>query len=556
MSLETDVIKWFEQGRGQRNNFDNRWQRFLDYTGLPRKDITTERDVGATKTDQVFSSCCSDALHTFANFLQGNLFPQGSKNFSLRFLDDELNLDPDAVGWLELCVLAQHQMFARTNFYSATLEWITDLAAFGNSDMLIESVKSRSPRLQPICFTTLPAGSYVWGEGEDGQIDKTIRLLTFKARDLVMRFENKPGAQISESIKQNAENSPLRDIKVLHGIIPRDWIAQKKRLKTDKDMDYASVWIDYEGKRMIYESGYEEYPCAAGRWAPIAGEIYARGLGDEALPDTAVLNQGEDMLLTSVEKKLDPPLLIERNSVIGPVDFQAGGTTVIMSMNRKPEPLIAEGTDVVFVSNYFERKEASIQRVFFYQPIKALISNESPQPEKTAFEVSARLKLLHQIIAPVSGRITEGIKKMIDVTFNIMLRRNMFPMPPPSIAEFAARTKKNIETEVEFQGVLSKSQRVEEANAIMEYGQGLLYLSQFDKNVLYKLDAQKAADILAQIHGTVHIQREQAKIDLIVEKDNQIEQLMQQLQVANSVADTAGKLTPALQAANGNGQAA
>lgn len=557
MSLETDIISYYNQGKSQRNQFDNRWQRFLDLTGLPRKDITTEREPGATKTNEVVDGTTSDAHSTFTNFIHGNLFAQGTKWHSMRYQDPILNEIPEAAWWLFDAVNRMLNLYARTNFYSSTLEWVGDVGWAGNAEMLTEEVQSRKPVLQPIAYTTVPVGSFVWCEGNDGLIDTTYRCFPMTVQQIMSRWGDNPRAFVPDAIRKLADKEPFRNFRILHAIMPRD-VVYNRRLKTDKQMPYASIWIDYDGKKLIQESGYHEYPCAPGRWAPISGEIYARGQGDLALPDTGSLNYAKSKALIYVDKTVDPPLVYERQSIPGGViDYNAGGRTVVNNMQRRPELLApSSGGNQRMVELSLVDMRDQIRNVFYYQPIKALISNESPQPEKTAFEVSARLKLLYQIIAPVAGRMMEGMKRMIDTTFAIMFRRGMFAPIPDVLVAYMETTKKKIITEVEFQGALARFQRQEENEQIMDISQKLLFLSQFDTNVLYKLDAMKAADSIFTVAGRNDLARDKKQVNLIIQKDEQIKQLQQQLMVANSVADTAGKIAPALTAIQGGKQAA
>ena len=557
MSLEQDIIRWHDQAKSQRTSFDNRRQRFLDLTGIPRKDITVDRQPGATKTDEVVDGTTSDALHTCANFLHGNLFAQGTKWHGMRYQDPELNKDPEAAEWLFDCVNRQLNLYARTNFYSSTLEWVLDVIWSGDTDMLIEEVQKRITRLQPIAYTTIPVGSFVWIEGDDGLIEGTIRCFPMKVYQIMERWKNNPKATIPDAISRLETKDPTRNFRILHGILPRDLIPNR-RLKTDRQMPYMSVWIDYDGKKLIQESGYNEYPCAPCRWFPISGEIYGRGQGDIALPDTGSLNYIKTKALIYADKSVDPPLVEERGSIVGGViDYNAGGRTVVQNLQRRPELLAPNpGGDRRMVELSISDMRNQIQACFYYNNIKALIGNESPQPEKTAFEVRAKLKLLYEILAPVAGRVMEGMRRMIDVTFAIMLRRQMFLPVPNVLLQYIADTGRSINTEVEFTGALAMFQRESESQQILTTAQQLQFLSQFDSNVLFQLDAPKAARQVFELNGTTHLQRTKAQVDKILEQKAQEAEQQRQLMVANSVADTAGKLTPALTAIQGGKQAA
>ena len=318
------------------------------------------------------------------------------------------------------------------------------------------------------------------------------------------------------------------------------------RQRSDKK-PFASVWIWKDGKETIEESGYDEWPVACARWAVTSGEPYARGLGELACPDAQTLNVLKKKIFIAMDKTVDPATIEKKNNLVsGVLDHRPGARNVANDINgiRILDAELRAGNR--FQEINMADLQRSIRQTFFVDDIKRLISAEGPNPQKTAFEVAQRLKLLYQILGPVSGRFeSEGQKTNIQRTGALLDRMDAFVPPPPELVG-----QKRFD--IEYDSPLSRAQRDDEALSIQQYvGSDIPLLMQVDPTTKNIPDAHLMARHLAEIRGVQHEIRDQEEVDKITELENQVLSLQQALAAASQTAEAVGKLGPVLPYVNG-----
>lgn len=533
MNLARDICSWYETLKSRRANFDTIHQDIIDFCIPTKSDVLIQRHIGQSKTDRIFDSTGSFGINLLSNFIQGSVFNQQSRWFVLKHRDEAINANTEAADWLHDTSIRMLLALRQSNFYAASLEMIQDWVAFGNGALMIESLMQRG--VWRMRFTAPPVGSYVFSEGEAGIVDKFIRKVQIPAREAVARFP-----KLSDERKTLAEKDPFRQIDFLHAIFPREWKGyQERKIRGAKDMPFSSCWVDLEKKALVDEGGFEEFPGAVARWSVLAGEAYGRGPGELALPDVKTLNRADEMAMVAWGKVLDPPLKVQRGSVIGTISHKPGGQTIMTDINRIA-PMF-EGTKWDVHSLNREDKRKQILQVFHVNEILQLVARESPQ--MTAFEVNARLRLLQQILGPTFGRFeSEALGPIIDRVFGLMLRQNKFAEIPEIFQESDGQL------DVEYEGPLARSQRDDEILAYQAFTADVVQLAQLDPKVTTVLDPMKMAKELATIRGVQQVIRSDEEIDEILAAA--AEQQAQQQQVASgmALAESVSKLGPGLKA--------
>ena len=244
---------------------------------------------------------------------------------------------------------------------------------------------------------------------------------------------------------------------------------------------------------------------------------------------------------------MDPATIEKKNNLVsGVLDHRPGARNVANDINgiRILDAELRAGNR--FQEINMADLQRSIRQTFFVDDIKRLISAEGPNPQKTAFEVAQRLKLLYQILGPVSGRFeSEGQKTNINRTGALLDRMSAFIPPPPELAG-----QKRFD--IEYDSPLSRAQRDDEALSIQQYvGSDIPLLMQVDPTTKNIPDAHLMARHLAEIRGVQHEIRDQDEVDKITELENQVLSLQQALAAASQTAEAVGKLGPVLPYVNG-----
>ena len=114
-----------------------------------------------------------------------------------------------------------------------------------------------------------------------------FRQFNMPARAVIQRF----GEEVLDNkILNAAKKNPYENITLIHAVYPRD---DRNTTRTDnKNMPFASVYLDPGSRTVLSESGFEEFPYVAPRFLKASFEIgYGRSPAMTALPDIKMLNK-------------------------------------------------------------------------------------------------------------------------------------------------------------------------------------------------------------------------------------------------------------------------
>jgi hypothetical protein len=537
-----EIVQLYTSLRSARFNFDNTIQEIIDHIDPHHRDVTTERVPGERKNQAQFDGTSAYGSHVFAQFVEGSVFNQATKWFSLASRDPALTVKAENATWL---TDTRDRMLRemRNSFYGPAGQSVMAWTLFGNAPMLIEEVpaemRGNRTTLGRIKYTSIPWGTYVMFEGADGRIDGFIRSIKLPAHVILKRF----GDVVSDDIKTAASKTPMREFEILHSILPRDFQAySKSAIKTSKDYEFASCWVECAKKKLLKESGYRKFPVAVARYDLISGEVYARGLGEIALPDQKTLNQADQKALLKWDRELDPPMLVRRNSIIGrDLSQKAGGKTVVNDINTAVKPLI-EGSNWMAHDHMAQRKQTQIYQVFHVNEILNLLARE--KPEMTAFEVNARLTLLQQILGPVFGLLeAEFLSVIVDVTLDIMAYADMLQQPPEDLRN-TVNTKNAID--VIYEGPLARAQRNQEILAIQQSVADTGGLITMNPEIALMVDFDKMQRKLYEIRGTQDLLKSERQYSDDVNKMREQQNAEKAAALVGGGAEALGKAAPGI----------
>jgi hypothetical protein len=539
-SKAEDIVKWYDDLKSERANFDSLNQEIIDYILPHNSDILSAQASGEKRTCNIFDSTAMYGSFVLSQFIQGSVFNPATKWFSL----DNKDRENDGVAeWLKA---TQEKILAelrRANFYQAGGQAINSWVGFGNGPILIEDVPQKYEGLSRLRYTSIPFGQYVMAEGVDGKIDTFIRCIKMKARHAAEVFDPKNGGNgVSDQLSRLAEKEPFRDVEILHSIHPRELTSYSKgKLRAAKDMPFASCWIERDRRRIVKESGYRKFPVALARYDLISGEVYGRGPGGLALPDAKSLNRGDEAELVAWERELDKPLLIARNSVIGgSISVKAGGQTVVSDVNNSVKALF-DKTNFQIDDLMRKRKEQAILRVFHVNEILNLLARE--KPEMTAFEVNARLSLLQQILGPVFGRLeSDFLSVIVEVTLDNMAYAGMIDAPPDEVSSKGSKGA----LDVQYEGPLARAQRNQEILAIQQSIADVGGIAQMDQEIIAMVDFEKATRKLFEIRGTQDMLLGETEYTKKINEMRKRQDAEKMAALAGGTADALGKVAPFL----------
>ena len=518
--LSKSILKRFDRLSAQRQNWETHWQEVADYM-MPRKaDVTKTRSRGDKRTELIFDSSPLQAVELLAASLHGMLTNPSTPWFSLRFKDDMENED-EAKEWLESATETMYAAFNRSNFQQEIFELYHDLITFGTAAMYIEEDTD-----DILKFSTRHINEIYVAENDKGRIDTVYRKFKISARAAIQQF----GSAVSVKVDTINAKDPYEEVEIVHAVYPRSDFDPKKQDKSN--MPFESIYIEYSSGDELSVSGFREFPFVVPRYLKASHEIYGRSPAMTALPDVKMLNEMSKTTIKSAQKQVDPPLLVPDDGFILPVRTVPGGLNFYRSGTRdRIEPLNI-GANTPLGLNMEEQRRNSIRNAFY---VNQLMMQQGPQ--MTATEVIQRNEEKMRLLGPVLGRLqSELLKPLIDRTFNIILRNNLFPPAP----EFLAGK----DIEIEYVSPLAKAQKSTELSSIMRAIEILGSLSNVAP-VFDHINMDKLVRHLADIVGVPQkILKPQNELNAERQQAQAQQEQMQQMQQLQQVAEAGGKIAP------------
>ncbi|MDA7841000.1 portal protein [Candidatus Pelagibacter sp.] len=519
--LAKTLLKRFDRLKSNRQNWESHWQEVADYMQPRKADVTKTRSKGDKRTELIFDSSPMQAVELLAASLHGMLTNPATTWFSLRFKGGEFEDNDEAKAWLEDSTEVMYNAINKSNFQQEIFELYHDLITFGTAAMFIEEDDEDTLK-----YSTRHINEMYISENDKGRIDTIFRKFRLTARAAIQKF----GANVSDNIVTINRKDPYEEIEILHAIYPRSDFNPKKQDKAN--MPFESVYLEAGTGDELSVSGFKEFPFVVPRYLKASHEIYGRSPAMTALPDVKMLNEMSKTTIKSAQKQVDPPLLVPDDGFILPVRTVPGGLNFYRAGTRdRIEPLNI-GANTPLGLNMEEQRRDSIRNAFY---VNQLMMQNGPQ--MTATEVIQRNEEKMRLLGPVLGRLqSELLKPLIDRTFALLLRKNLFRPAP----EFLSGQ----DIEIEYVSPLAKAQKSAELQSIMRGIEILGSLANvapvfdhvnMDKLVKHLMDVVGVPQKVLKTQNEVQAKREQ---------DQQQQAQQQQMAQMQQVAETAGAAAP------------
>lgn len=520
----------------QRVTWESHWQEIADFV-VPRKaDINKVRSPGDKRTELIFDGTAIHAAELMSASLHGMLTNPSTKWFSLRFGDLELDGNDKAKEWLESVEDVMYQEFATSNFQEQIHELYHDLITFGTGIMFVEGDDEPTP--SSLRFSTRHIGECYVSENEYGRVDTVFRKFKMPMRAAINRF----GADlVPQKIVKQSEKDPYSLIELVHAVYPRDDFDVTRVDAINKP--FASVYYDAEEKKVLSESGFDEFPYLAPRYLKASYEIgYGRSPAMTALADIKMLNKMSEVTIRAAQKQVDPPLLVPDDGFILPIRTIPGGLNFYRSGSRdRIEPLNI-GANNPLGLNMEEQRRKAIQSAFY---VDQLILGQGPQ--MTATEVVQRTEEKMRLLGPVLGRLqAELLQPLITRVYNILGKKQLFRTAPEFIQD------NNIS--IEYVSPLAKAQRMGDVQSAIRLFELLGPIMQIDRGIMDYVDSDGLTKhMIRALSVPATAVRGDEEVAAIREQRAERQAQQQQLQQAQQVAEAAGNAAPAIKAAQGLG---
>jgi hypothetical protein len=502
----------------ERQTWESHWQEVADYC-LPRKaDITKSRSKGDKRTEFIYDGTATHALELLAASLHGMLTNTVSPWFYLKYKNDELNKEDEAVEWLENCTQVMNQAFNRSNFQQEIFELYHDLIAFGTAALFIAEDKDNDLR-----FKNLHISEIYITENEKGFVDSLTRHFKMQARNLPNQF---PDAVLPPELVKKIEKNPYDRVNIIHCIHANPDYSETKK--------FVSHYVHEDSGTLLSEGFFADFPFAVPRYLKSSNEIYGRSPAMNALADVKMLNLMSKTSIKAAQKQIDPPLMVPDDGFLMPIRTVPGGLNYYRSGTRDRIEPMNIGANTPIGLNMEEQRRDAIRQNFF---VDQLMTNQGAT--MTATEVIQRNEEKMRILGPVLGRLqSELLQPLITRSFNILNKNKKFLPVPEMLGE--------TDIEIEYVSPLAKAQKTGDLQALMR-GIEIFGSLQQVSPVMDYLDTDNLVQYIKEILGIpakilksrdqVALQRQDQEAQQM--QQMQLQQEMQQAEIANKAAPMA-----------------
>ena len=498
----TEIKHRLDQLSVERYQWEALWQDVVDYMLPNRSPVIGTITPGEDRSVEIYDSTAYMALLRLAANLNDMLTNQSSQWFQLGVDNEEMAEDIIVMDWLDDTTKAVRKYLDNSNFYDQVHELYMDLGSFGTGILYIEESDDEGKYLN---FKSCHIREIFIDEDKYGRVDTVFRLFTYTARQCYQRW----GDKISDELKQKYDDDPTYKVSIIHACFPREERDPKK--KDNKNMKFASVWMEHDQNHIITESGYETFPYLIPRWMKSSGEMFGRSPAVAVLADIKTLNHMMETVIIAGQMIAEPPLQVPDDGFIN-LNVGPRGISYYRSGSNDYIRPLEIGSRLPITFEMAQEKRDSIANAFFATQLQVI-----DKTEMTAEEVRARMQENMRVIGPTVGRLQNEL--LSDLIFRVINILNYAkdvdgdPLLPPAPPEV-----QGMEYSLKYVSPLAKAKRQNELQAINgavrmagEYAQSTGRVEVMD-NLDIDASYRTAVDILGAPNDTlVPMEQVQAK---------------------------------------------
>lgn len=510
----------------ERTNIESVWdlieQFVVPFRGSFYNDEKNENSVDWRERD-VFDSTAIMANQTLASSIHGSLTSPSFRWFDLRFRTDEYNTKQEFKEWLEECAKRVYYALQDSNFNLEANELYTDLASIGTSIVVEELEGDEMGKEQQLVFSTIPPKECFFEEDHHGKICYFYRKLSWTPVQIKEKFGDKTPSDIMEMVTKPDKASTKLDIIfcIYKRLGPK--LDTSKILALDA-RPYGFKYILAKTCEQLGDTGgYYDMPAFVPRWRRSSSSKFGHSPAMIALPDILTVNQLVELTLRSLEKVVDPATLVTERGLLSDLDLQAGGLTVLRSLDDMKTHESRARFDVANL--HHDKLRASIRSAFYVDQLELKES-----PAMTATEVQVRYELMQRLLGPTLGRLqSDFLSPMIERTFMILYRSGKLPQIPEGLDA--------TDLDIQYTGPLTSAQKVDQAAKVERWLNNMARIAEIRPDVLDIVDVDAVARDLADVLSVpAKYVRDETKVTTARKQRQHQEQIAQEMAMAEQAS--------------------
>ena len=524
MPRAQQLIDFYKKLKSERSNFEGYWQSLHDYFYIEAQDVSKMSSAGSElSASYLWDSTTLEAGDVLASGFMNYLTPPTSKWFRLSTKNQGLRDNKAVESYLEDVAEEVHYTLNRSNFYNQIISSYKSSGIYGTSVMIEEEDIEDTAR-----FYSLPVKQVCLVEDGRGRVVEYYIEFEYTASQAASRWGID---KLSDKMKEELSAETRKEVR--HAFLL--YIAKRHRReiqKTDrKNLPVEACWIDMEGRSIIDEGGYNEFPAMCHRFDKRPFIPWGFSPAMKALPFARILNAIAKTNLRAMMKHTDPPIAVPDNAFIMP--FNANPRAVNYYNKEK-----MEGKDIFAFGNFGDVNTGMNSIEYYSMKVKTLMYNDvflafdNITKQMNNPEVMERINEKMTMLGPAVGRyISEMLNPVVIRTIGILARAGKLPEPPDELIN-------NPSYEIDCISQLAQSQRRSELNSLVSGLTLVGQMAQFDQSVIDKIAPDKVVDEAWSIIGApIRVLRDDAEVNSIRQTRGQMAAQAQQMAMAKQGAD-------------------
>lgn len=326
-----------------------------------------------------------------------------------------------------------------------------EVIAFSASGLfVIEDPSDAVVNIQPIALKDLSILNNV-----NGGVGEVYRTLPMTNEQVLQEFGVK--GCVPKEIVEAALKDPLKERIIIHAVFPR--IVRDITLPDNKNMPYASVWVDRQSKSILYESGFEEMPYAIARINVPAGYIYGFSPAMNVRHTVKSLNKLVKQKLSAGDLALNPAMNVPMDTYLNPLSLKPAALNYHEpDAQFRAEPMHTIGNFQINTETIKDARDQVRQGLL----IDLIEQNNKDNTYQAMQEQLLQLKLM----SPWQGGIEKDcLKPLVMRVFAILDRRGGILPDMPAILQDAIK-QGSVKLHIVYESPLAKAQQHFKVSAI------------------------------------------------------------------------------------------
>jgi hypothetical protein len=511
-----------------RSNYEQTWSDIARFLRPIGKGFSSQQTEGQRKHTGIFDSSPIMALENFKGGLYSAVTPPGSMWFELQHIDDDMNEYGPVKDYLAIVNKRTWRSFGPgvSAFYNQVTSVWGDLGAFGTGVLYSNELFGKQRFID-----RARALHECWLDVDESDIVDTLyRRYELTARAIAGKGgEGTPPDErwnVPQKLITEAEKSPSSKHWVIHAVYPDPKPGENygKRFK--------ECYVLEEGKHILRESGYFEFPYMSPRWDVAAGERYGTGCGHAALADIKSLNIARRSNLNMMDRAARPTILTSKENDIGGGIAPYPGEIVYGAISSDGKKLVSpmdEGKNAQIAIEMEERIANAIKDAFYFGLMQIVGSRDM-----TATEFLGRDDERQRLLGPYLGRIeTEFLSPVVLRRVGMLERSGGLPEMPDVLKDYPGGLQ------VRYVSPLARLQRQGEAESANKVLMSLLNIAQARPDIMDRIDVDTTAEIIADGFGSRGVLNSRDVAQQMRDAREQQQQAMAMAQAAPGVARAA-----------------